>query len=81
MTRFQAWQAYDGLYQDPRVVFAEEPTEIEKPWRTLTQDQTFSPKVWNDAYLAAFGLAAGFEVITFDKGFARYEGVACTILS
>jgi predicted nucleic acid-binding protein len=43
--------------------------------------QTFSPKVWNDAYLAAFAKAANFELVTLDRGFAQYQHVRSKILS
>jgi predicted nucleic acid-binding protein len=72
---------YDQLFGDPRVVFAEEPANLEAHWRDYTQRRSFSPKVWNDAYLAAFAKAAGFEVVSFDKGLAHYKGLKCTILS
>ena len=75
-----AWRMYDDLLSDPRVVYAEEPEGIEPLWRAHTQLQTFSPKVWNDAYLAAFAEAAAFEVVTLDRWFARYSSVRCTIL-
>jgi uncharacterized protein len=41
----------------------------------------FSPKVWNDAYLAAFARSVDFEVVTFDQGFAHYANLRRTILS
>lgn len=81
LTLKQAWLAYDDLYNDPRVVFADEPDGIEPLWRAHTQHNTFSPKVWTDAYLAAFGQAAGFEIVTFDQGFAQYANLHRTILS
>ena len=49
-----AWRLYDTILSDPRVVFAEEPAGMEMHWRKLTQRRSFSPKVWGDAYLAAF---------------------------
>jgi hypothetical protein len=30
--------------------------------------------------LAAFALAGGFEVVTFDAGFRQYQNLACTVL-
>jgi hypothetical protein len=75
-----AWLMYDALFSDPRVVYSEEPEGIEPIWRGHTQLRSFSPKVWNDAYLAAFAEAAGFELVTFDRGFAQYKTVRCTIL-
>jgi uncharacterized protein len=71
---------YDALVRDPRVAFAGEPAGIELLWRSYTQRRTFSPKIWNDAYLAAFARAAGFELVTFDQGFAQFPNLNCSIL-
>ena len=75
-----AWQLYDTTLTDPRVSFATEPAGLEAAWRQFTHGQQFSPKRWNDAYLAAFAQAGGYEVVTFDQGFAQYGGVALTLL-
>lgn len=77
----QAWKLYDHFLAHERVAFAEEPAGLELAWRGLTGGQRFSPKIWNDAYLAAFALAAGVEVVTYDKGFAQYPNVKRTILA
>ena len=76
-----AWILYDALVADPRVRYAPEPPGIEEFWRSYTQGQSFSPKIWNDAFLAAFAQASLLEVVTFDQGFAQYKNVNCTILS
>jgi len=75
-----AWKAYDKMFEDTRVEFAEEPKGVESRWRSYTQSDLFSPKVWNDAYLAAFARIYGLEVVTFDQGFKVYEGIKRTIL-
>jgi hypothetical protein len=75
-----AWRLYDMFRADPRVKFADEPTGIEVAWREFTARQSFSPKVWNDAYLAAFVQATGMQFVTFDQGFSQYADVACKIL-
>ena len=75
-----AWQKYAVFLSDPRVAFAGEPAGLETQWRTFTQTQSFSPKVWNDAYLAAFAQTGGLEMVTFDKAFTQYS-ITCTILS
>ena len=80
MTLVEAWQAYDRFLSDPRVSFADEPPGLEQPWRTLTQSQSFSPQVWNDAYLAAFAQAGNLNLVTFDQAFAQYRLAQCTIL-
>jgi toxin-antitoxin system PIN domain toxin len=77
----EAWHLYDAILSDPRVAFAEEAPGVERYWRAYTQRQSFSPKVWSDAYLAAFAKAAAFEIITFDTGLRQYKGAHCTVLS
>jgi toxin-antitoxin system PIN domain toxin len=76
----QAWQEYDVFQSDVRVSFVSEPANLETHWRGWTQSQTFSPHVWNDAYLAAFAMSAQLEIVTFDQGFAQYSGVSCVFL-
>jgi predicted nucleic acid-binding protein len=80
LTLPDAWQKHDLLMSDPRVAFAVEPADLENHWRTFAQHQSFSPQVWNDAYLAAFAVAGNLEVITFDKAFTQYPGLRCAIL-
>jgi toxin-antitoxin system PIN domain toxin len=75
-----AWQKFDLFMSDPRVAFAGEPPGIESHWRVFTQGRSFSPHVWNDAYLAAFALAASVELVSFDRGFRQYASVSCRIL-
>jgi toxin-antitoxin system PIN domain toxin len=76
-----AWGLYDELLNDPFIRYVGEPKGIEPLWRTFTQGRSFSPKVWNDAFLASFASAADFEIVTFDRGFAQYTKMKCTILS
>ncbi len=81
LTLAEAWKQYDVFLSDVCVSFAGEPSQIESHWRSFTQRQSFSPKVWNDAFLAAFALTANLELVSFDKGFSQYPNVRCTILT
>lgn len=81
VTLSDAWKMHDHIGRDARITFAEEPAGIELLWRSYTQGETFTPKVWNDAFLAAFARAGAYELVTLDKGFTRYTDVKCTILS
>jgi predicted nucleic acid-binding protein len=72
---------YDTTLSDSRVAFAAEPAGLEITWRRLTRGRPFTPKLWNGAYLAAFAEAEAFEVVTFDRAFTQYKGVACNVLS
>ncbi len=76
----EAWRLYDAFLDDPRIVFAEEPMGLEPLWRHYTQKESFSPKVWSDAFLAAFAQAAAYDLVTFDEGFKAYSDVNRTIL-
>lgn len=76
----QAWKLYDLLLVNPRVGFAVEPAGLETIWRSFTQSSQFAPNAWADAYLAAFAIAGGYELVTFDKAFTRYTGLTVTVL-
>ena len=80
LTLPDAWQKYDILQSDVRVGFAEEPAGLEASWRSFTQLRSFSPHVWNDAYLAAFAKDGSLAIVTFDKAFSQYAGVNCRFL-
>lgn len=54
-----AWRLYDAARSDTRVAFADEPLELEVAWREQSRSREFTPKLWNDAYLAAFAQTAG----------------------
>lgn len=75
VTLVDAWRLYDALITDPRIVFVDEPPNLPLLWRGFTQRQAYSPKVWNDAYLAAFAISAGYGLTTFDQGFKQYNGL------
>lgn len=81
VTLDRAWQLYDTMLADPRIGYAQEPAGLDPKWRSFTQSSTFSPKVWTDAYLAAFAVAGNFEIVTFDSGFSQYAGLKATILT
>ena len=66
---------------DPRIAFAQEPPLTETAWRNYAHGLGFSPNVWSDAYLAAFAVAGGYEVVTFDRGFAKFADLKVTILA
>jgi uncharacterized protein len=79
-TMSQAWAVYDTALLDPRIAFASEPGGLEIHWRERSRMRAFSHNVWSDAYLAAFADAGGYEVVTFDQGFAQFSNLSVTIL-
>jgi len=76
----RAWKAYDSLLSDERVGFMAEPVGVEPRWRTYTAGESYSVKIWNDAYLAAFSREAGLHLVTFDRGFRRHSGLRLKLL-
>ena len=64
-----AWAVYDGWLRDDRVRFVEEPPNLDRRLRALTRRRQSTPKVWADAYLAAFAETAQMTLVTFDQAF------------
>ena len=56
------------------VIFAEEPATTRNFWISLADRQTASPKVWMDAYLAAFAISGKLCLVTFDPDFRQFIG-------
>ena len=67
----KAWKAYALALGDERIVFESEPVGIEDEWRSLTSGESFSAKIWNDAFLAAFAKQSALQLVAFDRGFRR----------
>lgn len=71
VTQKAAWQVYQKLTRDERVVFFYEPLEIEDKWRQLTQRGTAATNTWTDAYLCAFAAERQLQVVSFDADLRR----------
>jgi toxin-antitoxin system PIN domain toxin len=69
----EAWLALDRLTSDEATGFAVEPEGLDHVWRQLSELATASPKRWMDAYLAAFAIAAGMRLVTFDSDFLNFK--------
>jgi toxin-antitoxin system PIN domain toxin len=75
MTHTEAWEAFDRMLEDDSIAFADEPPGIEETWKSLALRKTSSPKIWMDAYLAAFAINSGFQLVTADKAFTQFKGL------
>lgn len=51
----------------------EEPSGLESRWLELAGFPSASPKVWMDAYLAAFAIRHKTEFVTLDRDFQNFE--------
>lgn len=81
LTNRQAWEAYEALLADDRIVLrSEEPAGLETRWERFAVRNTASPKIWMDAYLAAFALAGGYRMVTTDAAFKQFRGLDLELL-
>ncbi|CKP35183.1 type II toxin-antitoxin system VapC family toxin [Mycobacterium tuberculosis] len=82
LTNREAWAAYAAFLDDDRIVLAgAEPDGLEAQWRAFAVRQSPAPKVWMDAYLAAFALTGGFALVTTDTAFTQYGGIELRLLA
>ncbi|MGB7553789.1 MAG: TA system VapC family ribonuclease toxin [Candidatus Korobacteraceae bacterium] len=75
----QAWGLWDRVWADDRVAFLPEPNDFEREFRSRSRLSSRSPKVWADAYLAAFAAISGLNLVTFDRGL-RSQGAFVLVL-
>lgn len=69
----EAWAKCEELLALPQVVWLPEPVGIESPWSQCADVGSPSPKVWMDAYLAAFAITCGLKFVSLDKDFIRFQ--------
>ena len=79
----QAVEILTGYHELPYVDFLNEPSGIHDLWLKLSNHNTASPKVWMDAYLAAFAISGKLPLVTTDKDFRQYisEGLDLQLLN
>ena len=71
---------YDTILRDDRFRYHAEPDATEVALRRFTQTRQKSPRLWQDAYLAAFAVTAGLQLVSFDRGFRQFAGLELTLL-
>jgi toxin-antitoxin system PIN domain toxin len=72
-TNLDAVSLIAALTKLPSIRVLPEPLELEPLWHRLAGLQTASPKVWMDAYLAAFAILHEAEFVTLDRDFRNFE--------
>ena len=72
MTNRDALVALSALLALPQVCEREEPPDAFAIWQRLASRDTASPKVWMDAYLAAFAIGGGLRMVTLDQDFRNF---------
>ena len=79
ITNEEAWAKYQDILALPQIAWLGEPPGIEPQWKICACLPSASPKVWMDAYLAAFAITAGLEFACLDKDFRSYERHGLTL--
>ena len=72
MTNRDAVVALDALQALPQVALREESPGVFSLWCQLADADTASPKVWMDAYLAAFAISGGLKLVSLDRDFKNF---------
>lgn len=81
LTNQQAWDAYEALLADDRIILqTREPPELERRWKQFAVRDSASPKLWMDAYLAAFAQTGGYRMVTTDAAFRQFPGLDLVLL-
>ena len=74
--RSAGWRVFDQLWADERVLWADEPDDLDAVWRAISARDDKSHKLWTDDYLAAFAQTSGATLATLDRKLpARYPSV------
>ena len=75
-----AWSQYERMRADDRIGWLDEPGGLELHWKKCSGRRWASPKLWMDAYLAAFAIAGKYKLVTTDKAFKQYKGLDLLLL-
>lgn len=81
LTNAEAWSVVDAFLDDRRIFLqADEPPGVTTQWRRLAARREASPKLWMDAYLAAFAIAGDYRMVTTDGGYTQFDGLDLELL-
>lgn len=69
-----AWLVWEKLVLDERSAFLPiEPIGLAAAWRENIATRSATPKLWMDAFLAAWAQSSNLALVTFDTGFKSYQ--------
>lgn len=70
-----AWRALTTWLAVPRITLLAEPPGLDEFLGSWSDQLDLRGGHWTDAYLAAFAVASGCRLVSFDSDFRRYLGV------
>jgi uncharacterized protein len=80
ITASVGWKHVCELLEDERVDFLTEPEALEAVFTGLLRYPVPTPKLLNDAYLAALAIGSKRQLVTLDSGFSQFRGLDLRIL-
>jgi len=80
MTNRDALVALNALLALPQVCERKEPPGVLALWQRLAARDSASPKVWMDAYLAAFAMGGGLRLVSLDHDFKNFVAPGLDLL-
>ncbi len=75
LTIVQAFEAYQVIRKQARVDLMLDPPDLESAWVALALQSPWPPRMWPDAYLAAFAITANLRLVSFDRDFSKFAGL------
>ena len=72
LTNRDALIALGALMALPQVSESEEPPGTFALWQRIAARDSASPKLWMDAYLAAFAISGGLRLVSLDQEFKNF---------
>jgi len=76
-----AWRSLQEWLALPAVHWWDEPAGLDEWLRQWSARVPLRGGDWTDAYLAAFAAASGHRLVSFDRGFRRFSGLDCLLLT
>jgi toxin-antitoxin system PIN domain toxin len=80
LTSGEAWALLQEWLRLPEVSFLNEPVGLDEQLGQFSRVMSIRPKLWTDAYLAAFAIAGNHRVVTFDGDFEKFSGLNLLLL-
>jgi len=75
-----AWAALESWRTHPRIRWETEPEGLDSTLMQFVVPVDPRGGQWTDCYLAAFAVAGGYRLVTFDRGFRSYPELKPYIL-
>lgn len=75
------WGIWHRLLEDDRIRFTPtEPSGLDAVFERFTRGRAFTPRLWTDAYLAAYAQTSCLMLVTFDQGFRQFDSLTCHVI-